>query len=89
MQFRHRARLRARLRESGVRTTGVITERWIIEGSYGALSVLRYSIRTQKGETHTFAAYDQTSIVWKWGDGDIINVLYDPDHPQLAIVDDN
>jgi hypothetical protein len=89
MQFRHRTRLRKRLRENGLRTTGVITDRWIIEGSYGAFSVLRYSIRTQDGETHTYAAYDQTPIVWKWADRDTINVLYDPDHPQLAVVDDN
>lgn len=89
MQFRHRARLRSRLRESGVRTKGAITERWVIEGSYGAFSALRYSIRTQDGETRTYAAYDQTPIVWKWAAGDNIGVLYDPHRPNLAIVDDN
>jgi hypothetical protein len=89
MQFRYRARLRTRLRESGVRTTGAITETWVIAGSYGAFSALRYRIRTQDGETHTYTAYDQTPLVREWAVGDSIDVLYDADRPGLAIVDDN
>ena len=89
MQFRHRAQLRRRLRESGVRAKGVITDIWIMAPTRGMASVLRYEIRSQDGATRTYAAYDETSIVLRRRVGDTIDVLYDPDQPRLAVVDDN
>jgi hypothetical protein len=89
MQFRHRAQLRRRLRESGIRAKGVITDIWIMAPTRGMASVLRYEIRSQDGATHTYAAYDETSIVLRRRVGDTIDVLYDPDQPRLAVVDDN
>ena len=89
MQLRHRARMRRRLRESGVRTQGLVTDMWIVESSYGLFSVLRYSTRAQDGETRTYSAYDHTSIVWRYRVGGSIPVLYDAEQPQHAIVDDN
>ena len=89
MQFRHRAQLRRRLRESGIRAKGVITDIWIMAPTRGMASVLRYEIRSQDGATRTYAAYDETSIVLRRRVGDTIDVLYDPDQPRLAVVDDN
>lgn len=89
MQHRHRARLRSRLRDTGVRTNGVITDLWIIDAGHGVCSMLRYAIRTQSGETRTYEAFDETSIVLRRKVGDAIAVLYDADRPRLALVDDN
>ena len=89
MQYRHRARLGRRLRETGVRAKGVITDMWVLEAGSGICAMIHYTIRTQDGVTRTYLAFDETSIVLRRKLGDAIEVLYDPDRPCLAIVDDN
>lgn len=89
MQFRHRARLRRRLRETGVRAKGLITDIWVLEAGSGICAMLRYTLRTQDGETRTYVAFDETSIVLRRRVGDPIVVLYDPNQPHVAIVEEN